>query len=229
MLRIELIQHYGTDQTVCDSARVSTLNHKKESTPEKDKRLLRFLWKHGHTSPFEHIGATFLIDAPIFITRQVMRHRTFSYNEISRRYTEKDIEFYHPGKLFQQSSVNLQTSTEIPVEDKGDVLLKTMKQHSLEALDLYNHLLSQGVSREQARIILPQNLMTSFYMSGNLNNWLKFIKLRVNKDVQHELIYIADIILGKLKTLYPLSTDLFYINNHTQFEDAPNRIKGFIQ
>ena len=181
----------GDDLTPVNAARIS-FGSAKEKLDEKDKKLLKYLAKHKHYSPFEHCSATFVISCPLYIRSQIMRHRTFAYNEISRRYTSKDLEFYLPkaGDFREQSSDNKQASEGTVGE--SEIALNTLFQrvHG-NCLQAYNTAINNGLCREQARGLLPQNLMTEFYMTGNLRNWAHFLKLRLGKDSQKEVQYIA--------------------------------------
>lgn len=168
---------------------------------EADRKLMTYLAKHKHTSCFEHQSATFLIEVPLFIRSQIHRHRTFAYNEISRRYTEENLAFWIPTALRKQSSNNRQAS------DNDEIVLSVngMTDVYKIALNVYNFLLDKGVAREQARAVLPQALLTQFYMTGNLRNWAHFIKLRTDSHAQYEVQVVANKISEKLSELYPES------------------------
>jgi len=203
MLSVQLINSYGDDQTPVRAARVSTLSDSSPTDPERDLKLARYLLAHGHTSPFEHAGASFLIACPIFSARQIQRHRTFSYNEVSRRYTSKAIEIYTPDTFYIQHPRALQCSDEdtphFDQEQCSDLLTAAYDN----ALATYHELLQQGVSREIARAVLPLATMTQFYMSGNLLNWIKFLKLRLDKHSQRETRNIANAIHCHLTAIFP--------------------------
>lgn len=190
-INAKYITHMGNDLTPVNAARIS-FGSTKEELDEKDKKLLKYLAKHKHYSPFEHCSATFIISCPLYIRSQIMRHRTFAYNEISRRYTTKDLSFYMPkaGDYRQQSSDNKQASE--GSLDEAELALNALfqKTHG-DCLAAFNVAINNGLCREQARGLLPQNLMTEFYMSGNLRNWAHFLKLRLGKDSQKEVQYIA--------------------------------------
>jgi len=199
-MAVDLVDFCGSDQMFLAAARVSTSTHEATTTKERDLKLARFLLKNGHTSPFEHAFITYRIEAPIFAARQIMRHRTFSYNEISRRYTEKNLDFYIPQALYAQDEKRLQCSTDQALDQD---LLRTVKLSTQGALSAYDQLLQAGVSREQARFVLPMNTLTTFYMSGNFFNWTKFLKLRCDSHTQYETRLIAGAIKESLSTLYP--------------------------
>ena len=172
--------------------------------PAADKKLMKYLANHKHMTPFEYQHATFLIECPLFIRSQIHRHRTFSYNEISRRYTEENLEFWIPTKFRKQSTSNRQASIDEEVFDADD--RRSLFQVSCEAaLEDYKELLAYGVCREQARAVLPQSLLTKFYMGGNLRNWAHFVELRRDSHAQPEVQIVANRIAGKLQELWPES------------------------
>jgi thymidylate synthase (FAD) len=201
---VELIDYMGNDKRAVNSARVSFLKDKEEANPElneKDKRLLRFLLREQHTSPFEHSVISLKLNVPLFVRSHIMRHRTFSYNEVSRRYTEEAIAFHTPHHFRKQASRNLQCSEGLL--EQSEAIKNTYQLFISDALKLYEQLLNDGVAREQARAILPQCLYTSFYMTGNLLNWIKFLKLRLGEHVQPETKEVAQAIKAILSDLYP--------------------------
>jgi len=205
LLSVKLIHHYGGDETPIQAARVSTLT---PSDPERDLKLARYLLAHAHTSPFEHLGASFEIACPLFVRSQIMRHRTFSYNEISRRYTSDDLGYYLPETLHPQHTKALQCSEESTPHPEQERLKRLMKNALDNALSTYHELIESGVSREQARGILPLNLMTLFWMSGNLLNWLRFLKLQLDPHSQKETRLIAQGIHTHLTSLFPQTMSL---------------------
>lgn len=193
---------------------------------EADKKLMKYLADHEHMTPFEYQHATFLIECPLFIRSQIHRHRTFSYNEISRRYTSENLEFWMPTNFRKQSKSNKQASTDEIVEpfvvgfdSEASLLeyeniygkvpptdpLKLYKAGIDYALMQYKRLIEGGVCREQARALLPQSLLTRFYMGGNLRNWAHFIKLRSDTHAQQEVQVIANRIASQLQSLWPES------------------------
>ena len=203
-----LVDNMGNDLRAVESARVSFLLDNLDHTEpnDKDKRLLKFLLKEGHTSPFEHSVITFRLHVPLFVRSQIMRHRTFSYNEVSRRYTSEELQAFIPSTLRAQSKKNLQCSDgEL---ENHNAPLKRMAEHIDTSLALYNRLLDAGVAREQARAILPQAMYTTFWMTGNLHNWLKFFRLRTTDHAQEETRLVALAIQDIMKKLYPTTFDI---------------------
>lgn len=173
--------------------------------PEADKKLMRFLSSEGHTSVFEHQSATFLIECPLFIRSQIMRHRTFSYNEISRRYTSEQLGFWVPDVYRKQDPKAKQCSSGKFTDDEAwEFLRPEFCGHISSAYSVYKDMLDEGLCREQARAILPQSLLTRFYMTGNLRNWAHFLKLRLDAHAQPEVQVVAQKIHNSLVKLWPL-------------------------
>ena len=217
---IELVQSMGEDITIVNAARVSFGVHK-DVIDEKDKKLIGYLIKHKHTSTLEHNIATFRIKVPLFVRSQHHRHRTWSYNEISRRYTDSNIEFYVPKKFRTQHSSNRQSSNtdelinpDIQVDawcGLGNAY-EVYSEHCEESLKLFNKLLQKGVCREQARAILPQAMYTEYYATANLNNILKFISLRTHSGAQIEIQKLALSMLKIITELWPEAVSNFTIH-----------------
>jgi|TARA_R110000824_G_scaffold238937_7_gene427664 thymidylate synthase (FAD) len=210
---VELVDNLGSDLSVVNSARVSFGSHKEE-IDEKDERLIKYLIDHRHTSTLEHCVATFRVKAPLFVRSQHHRHRTWAYNEISRRYTEINLEFYEPKKFRKQSDSNRQASTDeifdpiMPVGMSSDIAARAsdiLKEHHDASLYIYSKLLEAGVCREQARGALPQNMYTEYYATANLNNILKFIDLRTHSGAQWEIQQLANGILDIVSKIYPIT------------------------
>ena len=212
---VEYVQHMGEDITVVNSARVSFGKHKQE-IDGKDRKLIRYLIKHRHTSTLEHNIVTFRFVVPLFVRSQHHRHRTWSYNEISRRYTDENLQFYEPINFRTQHKSNRQASnTEelidpVIVPDLADTgfglkASSRIKQHHAESVNLYNTLMARGVCREQARGVLPQNLYTEYYGTCNLNNLIKFIELRTHEGAQWEIQKVAESCLQIAESLWPIT------------------------
>lgn len=182
---VGLIDMMGTEATMVNAARVS-FGKIKSTMDERDVELLKYLIENKHTSPLEHIVFTFSVHCPLFVRGQWHRHRTWSYNEISRRYTEYDLTFYTPSQLREQSKNNRQASVEGSfIEDEP--LREKINKHNQDSLALYNFLLEKGVCREQARGVLPQNMMVTFWATVDLSNLLHFLELRDHQHAQWEI------------------------------------------
>ena len=210
---VELVDAVGDDLTVVNSARVSFGKHKTE-LETKDKKLIKYLIKHKHTSTLEHCFVTFRVKVPLFVRSQHHRHRTWSYNEISRRYTDFDIQFYEPEAFRTQHKSNRQASN---AEELIDPVIESWQyeasdcitMHHDASLKLFNELIDAGVCREQARGILPQNMYTEYYASANVNNILKFIDLRTHDGAQWEIQEMAKGMLKIIEKLYPVTVGAY--------------------
>ena len=223
---VEYVSHMGTDLSVVNAARVS-FGTEKNSVDEKDIKLIGYLMNHNHSSPFEHCALTFKFTVPLFIRSQHHRHRTWAYNEISRRYTDIDIKFYEPKLFRTQHETNRQASKDKlidpPLNDTLNRILPTppyraseaVRAHNARSLDLYNDLISRGVCREQARGVLPQNLYTEYFGTVNLHNLLKFVSLRTHQGAQWEIQKVAQACLRIAKGLFPHSVDAYTNKNET--------------
>ena len=198
---VGLIDHLGSEATIVNAARVSFGKIKTE-IDARDDALMEYLIANRHTSPLEHLVFTFSIHCPLFIRGQWHRHRTWSYNEISRRYTEIDLEFYTPGKLRKQAETNRQASVDSPDFDDA-AYLEMIRKQNVDSLALYNKLLEGGVCREQARGVLPQNMMVTFWGTVDLNNLLHFLSLRDSDHAQWEIRQYAQAIKQLIKPIIP--------------------------
>jgi len=212
---VEYVEHMGTDLTIVNSARVSFGKHKNE-LDEKDKKLIKYLVDHGHTSTFEHNVITFRFVVPLFIRSQHHRHRTWSYNEISRRYTDIDLRFYEPKSFRTQHKSNRQASNSadlinpVLVPDLSDTeygikASDIVTAHHARSLELYQDLIASGVCREQARGVLPQNLYTEYYGTCSLHNALHFCRLRLHEGAQWEIQRVAEAMVQIMSSLYPVA------------------------
>ena len=218
---VELVDHLGDDLSVVNSARVSFGKHKAE-IEEQDEKLISYLIKHRHTSTLEHNVVTFRFKVPLFVRSQHHRHRTWSYNEISRRYTDFNIEFYEPKAFRTQHESNRQASRDDLVDPKviyhyppdgaSSTASQLVKNHNGSSLRLYNALLDAGVCREQARGVLPQNMYTEYYGTANLNNIFKFVDLRSHEGAQWEIQQVANAVLEFITILYPITTRAYVKN-----------------
>ncbi|HOG49780.1 MAG TPA: FAD-dependent thymidylate synthase [Lentisphaeria bacterium] len=182
---IGLVDQMGTETSIVNAARVSFGKIRREMD-QRDAALVKYLIANHHTSPLEHVMFTFLVHCPLFVRSQWHRHRTWSYNEISRRYTNEDITFYLPGALREQAESDRQAS-KVAEHIKQDECRALIAEHHAASLRLFERLLAEGVCREQARGVLPQNMMTTFWATVDLNNLIKFIELRDSPHAQSEI------------------------------------------
>ena len=185
-MRVDLIDHMGTDLSVVNAARVS-FGKKKDKLDDSDIRLINYLGNHKHISPFGHCFATFHVKAPIFVARQLVKHKFLRWNEISRRYVDEEPEFYVPD-VWRGRSTDKKQGSEGVVDDINPLFASDMLVNASED---YNYLLSKGVCPEQARMVLPQNMITEWYWSGSLDAFADMCNLRCKGDTQYETQTIA--------------------------------------
>ena len=204
--KVDYVSHMGSDLSVVNSARTS-FGVEKNELDDKDRKLINYLIKHRHTSTLEHNLLTFRFTVPLYVRSQHHRHRTWSYNEISRRYTDVNIQFYEPNVFRTQHKTNRQASNAEdlinPVLSCGSDCDEMVMLHHQMSLDLYERMMSAGVCREQARGVLPQNLYTEYYGTVNLSNLLKFIDLRTHEGAQWEIQKVAEACLEIATDLFP--------------------------
>jgi thymidylate synthase (FAD) len=215
MIKVTYIDHMGSDLSVVNAARVS-FGKKSEAlgtsgvegkpmTPilnDPDKRLIKYLAKHKHMSPFGHAFASFHVKAPIFVARQLVKHKFLRWNEISRRYVDDEPDFYTP-KLREAAKDKKQGSGGlIDLSHQQD---EVIRHAHIEAAKQYKYLLKTGVSEEQARMVLPQSTMTEWYWSGSLDAFIDMCNLRCKEDTQLETRLVADYIRSEMIKLFPVS------------------------
>lgn len=203
---VRLIDVMGNEEAIVVAARVSYGNDKKK-TRDQNNRLLTYLYKNQHTSPFEMAVLKFQIKAPIFVARQWVRHRMASWNELSGRYSQMKPEFYVPDYFYGQAIDNKQKSSGKVVVDSPRKHLKPFYE---QCYAFYEDLLAKGVSKEQARIVLPLSLYTTWVWKIDLHNLLHFLKLRTADNSQIEIREYAKVILNKvIKVYFPTTYKLF--------------------
>ena len=202
-MKVELIDSMGTDLTVVNAARVS-FGKKKEKFEDGDAFLIRYLAKHNHWSHFGHCMLQFHIKAPIFVARQLVKHQVgLVWNEISRRYVDTVPEFYVVNK-WRGRPVDKKQGSDGEIEKQGSCMFsKQMVENN--AIIAYNDLLDAGVAPEQARMVLPQSLMTEWYWSGSLYAFARVCNLRCAEDSQYETRLIANEIDTQCKIKFPVS------------------------
>jgi thymidylate synthase (FAD) len=215
MIKATYIDHMGTDLTVANAARVSfgktsEMEDNMWGPPylkDKDAKLIRYLAEHKHISPFGHCFASFHVKAPIFVARQLVKHKFLRWNEISRRYVDDEPEFYEP-KDWRGRSPDKKQGSEGVVNITLDQELQWNGQ-----LATYKHLLSEGVAPEQARMVLPQSTMTEWYWSGSLDAFADMCNLRCKSDTQAETRVVAQEIDRKMLEIFPVSWDALTDNS----------------
>lgn len=212
---IRLVDFMGSDLSIVRSARVSYDAAWRTGEDEKsDEKLIRYLWKNGHTTPFEAVTMTFEVKAPIFVYRQWHRHRTQSYNEVSARYTELPEEFYIPTahQIGVQSKSNKQMRdiTKDAGVSEGDLnFIGDLQIHSFVGFKHYKKHIAAGVPRELARLFLGLNTYSSMFATMNLLNCFKFLRLRLHTHAQHEIRVYAVAMLDLLRPVVPVAVAAF--------------------
>ena len=212
------------DSAIVQAARVSYGQGLKDY--ETDSKLINYLFKHKHTSPFEMVKFKFHVKAPIFVARQWFRHRMGNYNEISGRYSELKEEIYYPDKISTQSKINKQLSSDDDISNNERVknLMNNTEIYNTIQFTNYKELMNAGVSREIARINLPLSLFTEFYFCIDLHNLLNFIKLRNSKNAQYEIKEYASKIQDIIEPLCPITMKAF--NDHKTITLSNKQIKA---
>jgi len=201
------VQHAGSDLMVVNSARVSFGKRSEmeddlwgpPKLKEKDAKLIRYLAKHKHISPFNHTWVTFQCRAPMFVARQLQKHEYMPWNEISMRYTTENIEFYEP-KVWRGKSEDKKQGSDGVVNIQLDQEVQWHRQ-----FQTYQTLIDEGVSPEMARMVLPQSMYTEWFWSGTVGAIAKMCNLRCKPDTQAETRIVADQISEKMKELFPVS------------------------
>jgi len=209
MIEVTYINHMGDDLTVVNAARVS-FGKKSDYMPRvhmgepkvlqfKDDKLIKYLAKHKHISPFGHCFASFHVKAPVFVARQLVKHKFLRWNEISRRYVDDEPQFYVPD-VWRGRSADKKQGSEGEVKTNANV-----EYHNNVMLQLYKQQIDEGVSPEQARMNLPQSMMTEWYWSGSLDAFVDMCNLRCTDDTQRESRIVADAIDEEMERLFPVS------------------------
>ena len=203
MIKVEMIDKMGTDLSVVNAARVSYAKVKSQFE-DKDAKLISFLAKHGHWSPFAHASLSFRIRAPVFVARQLVKHQVgLSWNEVSRRYVSYEPELYNIDE-WRGKPVNSKQGSSGTIE-LSDLAKLTYSKMMEGCKILYDQLLSEGVAPEQARAVLPQSMMTEWLWSGTLYAFARVCNLRCKPDVQKETREVADKISYHCEQYFPIS------------------------
>ena len=209
MIEVTYVNHMGDDLSVVNAARVS-FGKKSDYMPRvhmgepkvlqhKDNRLIKFLAKHKHKSPFNHTFTTFHVKAPVFVARQLVKHEYMPWNEISRRYVDVEPELYE-APVWRGRSEDKKQGSYGEVESNANVLY-----YNKNALMMYKQLIDEGVAPEQARMVLPQSMMTEWYWSGSLDAFADMCLLRCASDTQQETQEVANQISRSMHKLFPVS------------------------
>jgi thymidylate synthase (FAD) len=211
-----LIDCMGSDDRVVDAARVSFSKLSSNYTKEQNEKLIKYLAKHGHWTPFGHPQITIREKVPIFVARQRFKHQIgFVYNEVSRRYVDDAPEFFTP-KEWRGKPINAkQGSSDKVIDTLGSITVGNRvhtystsglyESHLRRSLELYNQMIEYGVAPEQARMVLPQSMMTEYYCTGSLAAWARAYKLRSDSHSQKEIQDLAAMWDSILRPLFPVS------------------------
>lgn len=200
-MRATLLNTMGDDLTVCNAARVSFNKKSEDYTEEQNHKLIRYLAKHGHYSPFGHCFASFHVKVPIFVARQLVKHKFLRMNEVSRRYVDDTPEFYVP-EVWRGKAKNKKQGSEGKVSTYNTKALPLWHDNALKH---YKMLLADGVAPEMARMVLPQSMYTEWYWSGSLDAFANMCKLRCKEDTQEETRLIANQVSEQMETKFPVS------------------------
>lgn len=215
-IEVTYIEHMGSDLSVVNAARVS-FGKQSEWMPRvhngepkvlqfKDAKLIKYLAKHKHISPFGHAFASFHVKAPVYVARQLVKHKFLRWNEISRRYVDDDPEFYVP-EVWRGRSADKKQGSEGEVSTNANIVY-----HNNVMLGLYKQQLAEGVCPEQARGILPQSMLTEWYWSGSLDAFADMCNLRCKPDTQFETQIVANLISKSMSTFFPVSWEALRAN-----------------
>lgn len=200
-MKAELLNHFGSDLMIANIARVS-YNKESAELGEKDAKLINFLAKHGHTSPFRHPQLQFRIECPIFVERQLFTHQIgWARNSISGRYVDFSDSYWLPEKLRFQSKDSKQGSAGDIPEDKNEYFLSKMRFVIEQAQKVYNEMSEFGIAKEQCRIHLPLALETKFIWTGSLQAFVHLCSLRLKKDAQQETRELVAMMLNLVKNI----------------------------
>ena len=208
MIKATYIDHMGSDLSVVNAARVSfgkksdwiprVHNGEAKRLSQKDTKLINYLAKHKHISPFGHCFASFHVKAPLFVARQLVKHKFLRWNEVSRRYVDDEPELYEPDVWRGRSADKKQGSD-------GIVEGVTVKEYNKICINYYQRMVIAGIAPEQARMVLPQSMMTEWYWSGSLDAFADMCNLRCKEDTQYESRLVADQISAEMSKLFPVS------------------------
>lgn len=222
-MTVELIDYMGSDARVIDAMLISRGSEAEEAREMSDENRgrLNFLIKNRHASPFGHPHVMFYVETPIFVAREWMRHRTQSYNEYSMRYAkpgEGDITFYLPDAEEMRTQVGKPGSYRFEAigEEEANAQRAAIQGVYDSAQRVYRELCEQGLARELARMVLPVGMMTKFYATASLRNWLNFLVLRNAPEAQAEIRVEAQQVEAHIERLFPVSHELWVKNGRPQ-------------
>ena len=203
-MKVEILDVMGSDLTVVNAARVSFASESEEFG-SRDKKLVRYLAAHGHWTPFAHVQVQLRIKAPVFVARQLVKHQVgLVWNEVSRRYVDFVPEFHAPEAWRKRAPDKKQGSLN-ETFDNDSLLYTSYWALMSKAEDLYSFMLEKGVAPEQARMVLPQSMMTEWYWTGSLAAFARVVSQRISEDAQYECRVVAEKIDQLLVNHEPIS------------------------
>lgn len=226
-IAVTILDLMGSDLTVVNAARVSfdkesmfewTHEELGGKLSDADARLVKYLARHNHWSPFAHTSVQFRVKAPIFVARQLAKHQVGGvWNEVSRRYVDSEPEFYIPAEWRGRPDGSVKQGSGEPVHHQK-LVEAVVKKTTAETLEIYNALLSSGVAPEMARMVLPQNTMTEWYWTGSLMFWARVCRQRLDAHAQAESQQVALLVSQHMRKFFPVSWDAL-MNPNPQKED----------
>lgn len=211
-MQVEYIDHMGSDLSVVNAARVSFAKEKQEMD-DSDERLIKYLYKHNHWTPFAHTCVSLRMKAPVPIRTQCFKHKQgLVENEESRRYISSTPEFFMPESLRMkpEGSIKQGSAGDHP---ESDIFLAHLKEHYAESLLFYNRLIGNGISPEQARLVLPQGAMVNWIWTGNVYAFANFYKKRIDPDAQKEIQVLAQMVSDVIQPLFPVTWNAILNND----------------
>lgn len=203
-IEVAYVDHCGSDLSVVNAARVS-FKKVHDEIKDGDEKLIRFLARNKHTSPFNHAFLSFHIKAPIFVARQLVKHKFMPWNEVSRRYVDEEPEFYIPDMWRLRANDVKQGSSDKLIYYFTDDYVKSCVSKYQEALE-------EGIAPEMCRMLLPQNMMTEWYWSGTLGAYADMLRLRLGPHTQYESRIVANKLYNEIEMLFPISIDALLEN-----------------
>ena len=202
-MQVDYVDHMGSDLTVVNAARVS-FSKRHETWEDEDERLVSYLARHGHWTPFGHPQLTLRIKAPVFVRTQCFKHKVgFTENEVSRRYVDEEPEFFFPVLRQRSDSAKQGSKDEFPVNLEGcEGVIQAVNAVAMAA---YNKLIEENVAPEQARMVLPQSMYTEWYWTGSLAAYARFYNQRTDPHAQKEIQDLAKMVGNIIEPLFPVS------------------------
>lgn len=210
MIKVTYVDHMGSDLSVVNAARVSFGKksawecHDSQTIrlSERDTKLIKYLASHKHISPFGHAFASFHVKAPVFVARQLVKHKFLRWNEVSKRYVDDTPKLYEPEWRSRSADKKQGSGGPVEISLESEMLFHAACRNALTA---YESMINEGISPEQARSILPQNMMTEWIWSGSLDAFSDMCRLRCKEDTQAETQEVAWAINLAMEDLFPVS------------------------